>query len=295
MIQVQHLALTPLTRLSIEDDISRLRTIAREAKLAYDEAVSTRTESQREVNSLLERKHAWTDSDVIKFTSLVRADHTSNTSVQTTKTALVQAEAEVEKAFDALMKSILHRYHEEQVWSDKIRSVSTYGSLIVLVVNLVVFLGAIAVVEPWKRKRLVKGLEDRVKGMMETVEGKVEHEMLAVKEMLHGVHVALAAISTGDESRLGEALSMTAASSFEPIDVSTKVPLAIGQATTSPGTSSLVPRSIVYSLSEQVAKISPRSSDYMLQVDPRSIDAAVVGTAGIVLGAACTGLVAWLR
>ncbi|KAG7529771.1 hypothetical protein FFLO_05411 [Filobasidium floriforme] len=282
-----------------EDDISRLRTIAREAKLAYDEAVNTRTESQREVNSLLERKHAWSDSDVIKFTSLVRADHLSNASVQTTKTALVQAEADVEKAFDGLMKSILHRYHEEQVWSDKIRSVSTYGSLIVLVVNLVVFLGAIAVVEPWKRRRLVKGLEERVKGMMETVEGKVEHEMGAVKEMLHGVHTALAALSTGDGGQMSEALAIPAAQLADTEIVETEAP---GQnlreanlALDVPETAGIVPRSFVYTISEQVARVSPRSSDYLLHLDHRKIETAVVGTAGILLGAGCMGLIAWLR
>lgn len=282
-----------------EDDISRLRTIAREAKLAYDEAVNTRTESQREVNSLLERKHAWSDSDVIKFTSLVRADHLSNASVQTTKTALVQAEADVEKAFDGLMKSILHRYHEEQVWSDKIRSVSTYGSLIVLVVNLVVFLGAIAVVEPWKRRRLVKGLEDRVKGMMETVEGKVEHEMGAVKEMLHGVHTALAALSTGDGGRMSEALAITAAQLADSEESEAEVPRQnlreANLALDVPETAGIVPRSIVYTISEQVARVSPRSSDYLLHLDHRKIETAVVGTAGILLGAGCMGLIAWLR
>jgi hypothetical protein len=280
---------------SVEDDISRLRSIAREAKLAYDEAVSTRTESQREVNSLLERKHAWSDSDVIKFTSLVRADHSSNTSVQTTKTALVQAEAEVEKAFDALMKSILHRYHEEQVWSDKIRSVSTYGSLIVLVVNLVVFLGAIAVVEPWKRRRLVKGLEERVKGMMETVEGKVEHEMGTVKEMLHGVHTALAAMSTGEESRLSEAVATTTMQPTNSVEVPREAASKSDPVNPSPEPTGIIPRSIIYTVSEQVARVSPRSSDYLLHINQSKIDTAVVGTAGILLGAGCMGLIAWLR
>jgi len=236
---------------------------------------------------------------VIKFTSLVRADHLSNATVQTTKTALVQAEADVEKAFDGLMKSILHRYHEEQVWSDKIRSVSTYGSLIVLVVNLVVFLGAIAVVEPWKRRRLVKGLEERVKGMMETVEGKVEHEMGAVKEMLLGVHTALAAMSTGDEGRLGEAmaaiaLESTGSDELEAEGSRRNLPES-RLAFNLPEPAGIVPRSIVYTISEQVARVSPRSSDYLLHVDHRKIDTAVVGTAGILLGAGCMGLIALLR
>lgn len=60
------------------------------------------------------------------------------------------------------MRVILARYHEEQVWSDKIRSASTYGSLAVLGVNVVVFIMAIIVVEPWKRKRLAQTFGKKV-------------------------------------------------------------------------------------------------------------------------------------
>jgi sensitive to high expression protein 9 len=76
----------------------------------------------------------------------------------------------VDKAFTDLTKAILERYHEEQVWSDKIRNVSTWANLVGLAVNLVVFIGAIAIVEPWKRKRLVARLEERIAGMMENVD-----------------------------------------------------------------------------------------------------------------------------
>lgn len=71
----------------------------------------------------------------------------------------------VEKEFNELMRSILARYHEEQVWSDKIRSASTYGSLAVLGLNLFVFVMAIVVVEPWKRKKMTMAFEKKVKDM----------------------------------------------------------------------------------------------------------------------------------
>jgi len=214
--------------------------------------------------------------------------------VQQTKTALIEAEAQVERAFDALMKSILHRYHEEQVWSDKIRSVSTYGSLIVLVVNLVVFLGAIAVVEPWKRKRLVKGLEAQVKGMMETVEGKVEHEMIAVKEMLHGVNLALAGIST-------DAVNLTTPDSKRSIGT-TKRDVGVQYEAPSGGhpaltlsSGSLIPRSVIFGVSERIARISPKSADYVAGLDPHKVDSVVMGTAGLVLGAACMAGMSYFR
>lgn len=59
------------------------------------------------------------------------------------------------------MRAILNRYHEEQVWSDKIRSLSTYGSLGITGANVFLFLLAVVLVEPWRRKRLVDKLEIR--------------------------------------------------------------------------------------------------------------------------------------
>jgi sensitive to high expression protein 9 len=45
-------------------------------------------------------------------------------------------EDKVAHEFSMLMCSILARYHKEQVWLDKIRSMSTYGQLVMLGVKL---------------------------------------------------------------------------------------------------------------------------------------------------------------
>jgi len=133
--------------------------------VSYEEAVQKRSDSQREVNSLLERKSTWTDTDVSRFTVLVRQDHALEQEESRAKAAVGQMEDEVEREFSALMRSILARYHEEQVWSDKIRSVSTYGQLAVLGVNVFVFVLAIVLVEPWKRRRLIQAFERKVQEM----------------------------------------------------------------------------------------------------------------------------------
>ena len=124
-----------------------------------------RSDSQREVNSLLERKSTWTDTDVSRFTVLVRQDHALEQAEARAKTVVAQTEDGVEREFSALMRAILARYHEEQVWSDKIRSVSTYGQLAVLGANVLVFVLAIVLVEPWKRRRLMQAFERRVQEM----------------------------------------------------------------------------------------------------------------------------------
>jgi sensitive to high expression protein 9 len=133
--------------------------------VSYEEAVQKRSDSQREVNSLLERKSMWSDTDVSRFTVLVRQDHGLEQKESQAKAAVAQTEDEVEREFSALMRTILARYHEEQIWSDKIRSVSTYGQLAVLAVNVIVFVVAIVLVEPWKRRRLTQAFERKVQEM----------------------------------------------------------------------------------------------------------------------------------
>lgn len=72
------------------------------------------------------------------------------------------AEREAEEAATQLSKSILSRYHEEQVWSDKIRRMSTWGTWGLMGVNVLLFLIFQIGVEPWRRHRLVKGFEEKV-------------------------------------------------------------------------------------------------------------------------------------
>ncbi|CAE6347269.1 unnamed protein product [Rhizoctonia solani] len=184
----------------VEETIAALRTAARKAKEDYTEAVSTRAYRQRQVNDLLQRKSTWTDNDVVAFTKLVREDHASATAELEAKSNLEQAETAVDSEFGRLMRAILDRYHEEQVWSDKIRSVSTYGSLAALVANIIVFVLAIVVVEPWKRKRLAQTFENRITEMSEETRRLVEGGMKGLEEHFEkqeGVLVALAQVAQG--------------------------------------------------------------------------------------------------
>ena len=73
------------------------------------------------MNDLLTRKSTWLSSDVARFTSLVQSDHANEQKERDAKIDAAREEERVEKSMDALMKSILGRYHEEQIWSDKVR------------------------------------------------------------------------------------------------------------------------------------------------------------------------------
>ena len=157
------------------------RQAAQQAKATYEEAVVRRSNSQREVNDLLQRKSSWTDGDVGRFTSLVKQDHLYEQEELRAKSEVNVSEDAVEREFSQLLRIILARYHEEQVWSDKIRSASTYGSLAALGLNMLVFILAIIVVEPWKRRRLAQTFEKKIEEMSLENAARLEASMQVIE------------------------------------------------------------------------------------------------------------------
>lgn len=159
--------------LQLRHDIARhevalkeARRALREAKEAYTQAIAQRLALQREVNELLQRKHAWTPDDLTRFTELYRNDHSNEQLEQQASVALEAAEQRAEEVQTSLTQSILTRYHEEQVWSDKIRRLLTWGTVGIMAVNLVLFVVVQLLLEPWKRRRLVRQFEQNMRVAM---------------------------------------------------------------------------------------------------------------------------------
>lgn len=92
----------------------------------------------------------------------------------------------MDREFSLLMRTILARYHEEQVWSDKIRSASTYGSLAALALNMLVFIMAIIVVEPWKRRRLAQTFEAKLQELSAENQTRLDTSMQSINSIISG-------------------------------------------------------------------------------------------------------------
>ncbi|RKF57389.1 Sensitive to high expression protein 9-like protein, mitochondrial [Golovinomyces cichoracearum] len=146
----------------LEGGLQTAQTAVRTARFTYKETVTNRASTQREVTTLLARKDSWTPSDLERFTTLYRMDHSNEQAVQEAATQLANAEADVEQASSQLRNTILSRYHEEQIWSDKIRRMSTWGTWGLMGVNVLLFLVFQFGLEPWRRKRLIQGFENKV-------------------------------------------------------------------------------------------------------------------------------------
>ncbi|ETI21540.1 hypothetical protein G647_07887 [Cladophialophora carrionii CBS 160.54] len=145
-----------------ESVVQQCRQEVKASREKYSEAIAQRSSTQREVNDLLHRKHTWTSGDLERFTSLYRSDHANEQAEAAAQKNVSDAEQRYEEASTKLAKAILARYHEEQIWSDKIRQMSTWGTWGLMGINVLLFVIFQVVLEPWRRRRLVKGFEEKV-------------------------------------------------------------------------------------------------------------------------------------
>ncbi|CDH61491.1 mitochondrion biogenesis protein [Lichtheimia corymbifera JMRC:FSU:9682] len=174
-----------------------------QAKRAYESAIDTRSSTQREINELLQRKHLWSGEDVTRFTELYRLEHEHSQREIHAKEAYQHAEKQMDREYMGLAQSIMERYHEEQLWSDKIRSVSTYGTWALMVLNLVLFIMMQSIFEPYKRKRLTDRFEELLIAKVDEEESKFRGLMQDRDDtqlsVLNAVNELAAAVASGNQ------------------------------------------------------------------------------------------------
>jgi len=151
----------------LETDVEEMRLKVRTARDNYNMCVAQRSESQREMNELLMRKSTWTPPDLERFTQLYKQDHEIQIGVQQAKLNYDHVETELEEMHSHVGKLIGARYREEQMFSDRIRQASTWGTWILMGINILLFVVVQMILEPWKRRRLVRSFESKVQQMME--------------------------------------------------------------------------------------------------------------------------------
>lgn len=88
--------------------------------------------------------------------SLIRSEHVNEQATHQARDDLAAAEKALDDSRTALERQERRQYHEERVWSDTIRRNSTWVTFGLMGLNIVLLLANLVVVEPWRRKRLVK-------------------------------------------------------------------------------------------------------------------------------------------
>ncbi|KAF1846577.1 mitochondrion biogenesis protein [Cucurbitaria berberidis CBS 394.84] len=130
------------------------------AKQALDITLAHQASSQKEVVALLERKHSWAAGDLERYMSLIRSEHINDQAVREAKEAVDSSESALEEARSQLEKRERAQYHEEQIWSDTIRRNSTWVTFGLMGVNIFLLLLSLAILEPWRRRRMVKEIKN---------------------------------------------------------------------------------------------------------------------------------------
>ncbi|OAJ44000.1 hypothetical protein BDEG_27302 [Batrachochytrium dendrobatidis JEL423] len=136
----------------------RFKADAGQAKLQYEETIDERRRTQKELNSLLQRKDSWLDMDITRFTELYRKDLSLEQSETAAQGSYKLATEQFEKAQVEYLSEIRERYVEEQLYSDKIRQASTWWTWGLISTHFVIFIAIQFYVEPKKKEALKRDM-----------------------------------------------------------------------------------------------------------------------------------------
>lgn len=287
----------------LETDLARAQQDLRAARAHYQAVNARRAATQREVTTLLARKDTWAPADLERFTALYRTDHELEAAVHAAAAALTDAEAHEARLSQALNSGILKRYHEEQIWSDRIRRQSTWGTWGLMGVNFLMFLILQFVAEPWRRRRLMKGIAAEEKAALDAVRRELE-EVRGALGVLHQAAAAAAATEVAEEAKRGEeeeaeeagAQASAAQAAFaEEAGVET-ASLAADFGAPAPAAASAVPGMSWKELLSDPSLWRPFLEDLQSErrIDLRMRDASLIALEGAVTGAAVVASIALL-
>jgi sensitive to high expression protein 9 len=200
------------------------------AKQALDTAHGGQASAQKEVVALLERKHSWSATDLERYMSLIRSEHINDQAIRQAKDRVISAEAALEEARTQLEKRERAQYHEEQIWSDTIRRNSTWVTFVLMGVNIFLLLLSLAILEPWRRRRMVREIKSALEAQRATapttlaaaLPGIVSHDLAAIEEEID--RVAEAMNLTSEPESISEDMEQSPAADSIPVPIGLPTP-----------------------------------------------------------------------
>mmetsp|Transcript_23221 Transcript_23221/g.38258 ORF Transcript_23221/g.38258 Transcript_23221/m.38258 type:complete len:442 (-) Transcript_23221:68-1393(-) len=148
-----------------------------DARKAIDHALSTWEESQIKHAQLMQVRDKWTPAQALEFAKLLEKEVQVRSNLEQAKKDLAEKETHQSKLQIDYMNNLRKRYHEEQIWTDKWRILSTYGTWGLIALNSVVFLISQYLFKVRERSRM-KDFETLLK---ETLSSNTS-TMLAIRE-----------------------------------------------------------------------------------------------------------------
>lgn len=146
----------------------------REARERYQDMSASQVQTQRDMATLLARKASWMQSDKNQFAELLDLDYKLEKEVGDAAKAVAEAEGKEQSLLSEWVAGMSKQYYEHQVYSDRIRRASTWGTWGLMGVNVLLFLMLQFVAEPWKRGRLLNSMEEREAKLLDRVDGRID-------------------------------------------------------------------------------------------------------------------------
>ena len=169
--------------------IDKARLQAYTAKIKYEEAIEERRRCQKDINSLMQRKDSWSTADVSLFTELYRKEIALEQQELGFKQEQAKYFEHLEKAQADYLAEIRERYMEEQLYSDKIRSASTWWTWGLITTHFLIFITVQFVTEPRKREKLKQELLEAMQAQAEVDKqqfNQLYQTLLAQQQALQG-------------------------------------------------------------------------------------------------------------
>jgi len=110
------------------------------ARKAVDHALSAWEDSQIKHSQLMQVRNKWTPAQAMEFAKLLEKEVQVRSNLEQAKKDLAEKETHQSKLQIDYMNNLRKRYHEEQIWTDRWRILSTYGTWGLIALNSVVFL-----------------------------------------------------------------------------------------------------------------------------------------------------------
>jgi hypothetical protein len=111
-----------------------------DARKAVDHALSAWEDSQIKHSQLMQIRDKWTPAQALEFAKLLEKEVQVRSNLEQAKKDLAEKETHQSKLQIDYMNNLRKRYHEEQIWTDRWRILSTYGTWGLIALNSVVFL-----------------------------------------------------------------------------------------------------------------------------------------------------------
>jgi sensitive to high expression protein 9 len=261
----------------------------KEAKELLEIARAKENSSRKEVVRLLERKHAWSDSDLEQYMGLIRSEHANDQAVVAAKEDVAAMDRELEEARTRLENRERKQYHEEQIWSDTIRRNSTWITFVLMGFNILLLLSTTVLIEPWRRKRMVREIkaaleEQNLLLASPATAAAIEKE---IDEVVEPADVALESVQDVPASTVAETMSTTPVEALIPT-IQEPAPESPSETITKPTILDQGKRS-VDQLKHQIQDLFSGKP-----VTVRKVDVTAVALEGAAVGAAIVGLLIML-